>query len=140
VSDHEDDFPSRTLHAPRSLELPPNAAREEPTSPDASPRLLTTMPPPAGAEYFDLAYKKLLEVHQQQMQRFDELHDPEGPIGRLHGHVDLVLNEVRGMRLDFGRVLDRIATLEARADATDRRLRALEGLGNATPTEPAPPG
>lgn len=125
---------SRTTAGPG----PQVQARDIPTQPD-NPRP-STVPPPAGAEYFDLAYRKLLQVHEQQMQRFDELHDPEGPIGRLHGHVDLVLNEVRGMRLDFGRVLDRIATLEARADATDRRLRALEGLGNANPTEPAPPG
>jgi hypothetical protein len=129
----DSDIPSRTLLVP-----PPSGDSEPPpTKPDASPRPVT-LPPPPGAEYYDRALRKLVEVHGEQMQRFRDLHDEEGPLGRLHTQIDLVLFEVRSIRGDWGSALGRILKLEERADALEKRVRALEGP-DAAPEASTPP-
>jgi hypothetical protein len=127
VSDSEP--PSRTTQGPG----PTNDSEAPPTKPDASTRPLT-LPPPPGAEYYDRALRKLVEVHGEQMERFRDLHDDEGPLGRLHTQVDLVLFEVRSIRGDWGSALGRILKLEERADALEKRVRALEA--DAAPEAP----
>lgn len=111
------------------------------TKPDANPRPISVPPPREneGDGYFDRAYRKLLEVHNEQMQRFRDLHDEDGPLGRLHGQIELVLHEVRLMRGDWGSALGRILKLEERADALEKELRALKSVVYGSPTEPPPP-
>jgi hypothetical protein len=113
-----------------SFPPPPRLPEDIATQPDASPHPLTI--PPSVTTGFDAALAKLLEVHkqqlevnEQQLQTYRDLHDDEGPLGRLHTQLDLILHDVRSIRGDWGSVQGRILKLEERVDELEKHNRAL---------------
>lgn len=106
--------------------MAPETDREAPTNPEASRAAIP--PPPTPSTIWELAYNKLLAVHEEQKQRDRDLFDPEGRFAQIQRDQrrELVRELADAVTPRIGKLEDSVAELrravdELRAKMTEER-------------------
>ena len=135
MQDDQDETPSRTLAAPRVPTFEERGDSDPPpTEPEASPRpaVVGSSVPPENPSDLREAMRAVVQAGRRIDRYQRELFEPHGVITRLSTNLEILVQEVRGIRTDFN---ERLTLFEARLNTVERELKAEVGELRQTVTE-----